>query len=146
MNTKRSTACWANCKLKPDLSCLGVIGLRYSQPEQACMLTASMTWAAGCTETAMWRPWIPEGYRWWNCAAVHRLYQGVLYLLNLMRFHRTRISVILFTHVIKSTALPAPNSTKLTKTQQRYVLICYTKFHPNRPINVESTNRYSKKP
>ena len=41
------------------------------------------------------------------------------------------------------TAFPAPILKKITKSQQHYVKICYTKFEKNLTINVEITGTNS---
>jgi hypothetical protein len=73
---------------------------------------------------------------------VYRLYQGVLYLRNVIRFHCAQITVISIT-AKKSAAFPQPIFMKLANSQQRTMQIPYIEFHQNRLRNAESTDKIS---
>jgi hypothetical protein len=66
---------------------------------------------------------------------VHRIYQGVLYFQNFMRFYGTRVNVISFM-AIESTAFPVPIFTKLTLAQYTAADIDCAEFYPSRTKNV----------
>jgi hypothetical protein len=72
----------------------------------------------------------------------HILHQGALCLINGIRFYAARLSVRSLTP-LRENGLHCANFTNVSKAQQRYVLISYTEFHPDRSVNVARMDRNS---
>lgn len=72
----------------------------------------------------------------------HGLHQGAVCLVNAIRGYAARLSVRSLTP-IRENDLHCADFTNLSKAQQRYVLVSYTEFHPDRSANVASMDRNS---
>jgi len=74
--------------------------------------------------------------------AVHRLYQGVLYIQNVTVSWYTCESNIVYAYK-NSVAFSAHVFMTLTNAGQNYVHSSYTEFHPNHAVNMEHMGRDS---
>jgi len=86
-----------------------------------------------------------NGYKITNgvsCDVVYRFYQGTC----CCRFHHTRLRITAFTRIKGVRPTLRRLLTKLADAQQYNVQTCYTEFHQNLTINVESSDRNLFKP
>jgi hypothetical protein len=71
----------------------------------------------------------------------YRLYQGVLYFQNVIGFYSAHVNV----RPQEKCGLSSAIFAKRIKAEQYHVQLSYTTFHPNRTLNVESTDTNSVK-
>jgi hypothetical protein len=72
--------------------------------------------------------------------AVHRLYQGVLYFKNIVKFHETCLSVISFIPVRKQRRFLRRFSRGLRTSSIIIRISCYIEFQSSRNVEIRDRN------